>query len=131
MSQEPSTSERREVGGLEEDAEEAYDPYEHRSQEKLVSDAGSWVNLVKSAAGTGLFAIPNAFACVGMLVGVVGTVVVGVLITVAVQFLVQIHYELCMRQKKPVLAYDEVCEVAFSTGALKSKVDPDVMVLVP
>ncbi|XP_032690077.1 proton-coupled amino acid transporter-like protein CG1139 [Odontomachus brunneus] len=88
--------------------EELYDPYLHRVTHKPVSDFGSLANLVKSAAGTGLFAMPNAFACVGLLLGIVGTALMGLLITGSLQLLVRIHHLMCARLRRPVLLYDEV-----------------------
>lgn len=82
-------------------------------------DFGSFANLVKSAAGTGLFAMPNAFACVGLLVGIVGTALMGLLITGSLQLLVRIHHLMCSRLRQPELLYDEVVVATLTTGARK------------
>jgi len=66
------------------------------------------VILIKSAAGTGLFAMPNAFAGVGLVMGIIGTMLVGLLITSSLHLLVRVHYLMCVRLKKPVLVYDDV-----------------------
>ncbi|XP_070513883.1 proton-coupled amino acid transporter-like protein CG1139 isoform X2 [Cardiocondyla obscurior] len=100
--------------------QEDYDPYQHRDTYKSVSDFGSLANLVKSAAGTGLFAMPNAFACVGLFIGIVGTAFMGLLITGSLQLLVKIHHMMCIRLRKPVLVYDEVVVATLTTDVRKS-----------
>ncbi|XP_043266554.1 proton-coupled amino acid transporter-like protein CG1139 [Venturia canescens] len=113
-----------------EDTEESYDPWAHRSERKFVSDLGSFANLVKSAAGTGLFAIPNAFACVGMLLGIVGTIVMGILITVSLQLLMRTHYLMCKRDKSPTLNYDRLVSVTLTSGVLKGRISPECITLI-
>lgn len=80
---------------------------------------GSLANLIKSAAGTGLFAMPNAFACVGLFIGIVGTAFMGLLITGSLQLLVRIHHMMCIRLRKPVLVYDEVVVATLTTDVRK------------
>ncbi|XP_011063729.1 PREDICTED: proton-coupled amino acid transporter 4-like [Acromyrmex echinatior] len=95
--------------------EEAYDPHLNRVTYRPVSDFGSLANLIKSAAGTGLFAMPNAFACVGLFIGIVGTAFMGLLITGSLQLLVRIHHMMCIRVRKPILVYDEVVVTTLTT----------------
>ncbi|XP_024942721.1 proton-coupled amino acid transporter-like protein CG1139 [Cephus cinctus] len=101
----------------------AYDPYEHREVDgrTLVSDFGSWANLVKSAVGTGLFAMPHAFACVGILVGIIGTIIMGVLITISLHLLVQAHYKVCVKIQKPALSYSELVTSTMKSGPRRVK----------
>lgn len=99
-------------------------------QSDFHSDFGSFANLVKSAAGTGLFAIPNAFACVGMVLGIVGTVVMGILITVSLQLLIRTHYAMCKRNKSPFLNYDKLVIVTLTSGALKGRISPEFITYV-
>lgn len=85
----------------------------------LCRDFGSLANLIKSAAGTGLFAMPNAFACVGLFIGIVGTMLMGLLITGSLQLLVKIHHLMCVRLRKPVFEYDEVVVATLTTDVRK------------
>ncbi|XP_072755494.1 proton-coupled amino acid transporter-like protein acs [Anoplolepis gracilipes] len=96
---------------------EVYDPHMHRVTYKPVSDFNTLANLVKSAAGTGLFAMPNAFACVGLFIGIIGTGLMGLLITGSLQLLVRIHHMMCTRLRKPVLIYEDVVVATLTTGA--------------
>lgn len=82
-------------------------------------DFGSLANLVKSAAGTGLFAMPNAFACVGIFIGILGTAFMGLLIAGSLQLLVRIHHMMCVRLRKPILVYDEVVVATLTTDVRK------------
>ncbi|KOC69284.1 Proton-coupled amino acid transporter 1 [Habropoda laboriosa] len=88
--------------------DDSYDPYADRAPVKPISDVKSLMNLVKSVVGTGLFALPNAYAGVGLIVGVIGTILMGLLITVSLHILLRIHHRMCVRTEKPVLNYDEV-----------------------
>ncbi|XP_067211519.1 proton-coupled amino acid transporter-like protein CG1139 [Linepithema humile] len=99
--------------------DEVYDPHSHRVTYKPVSDFGSLANLIKSAAGTGLFAMPNAFACVGLFIGIIGTALMGLLITGSLQLLVRIHHLMCTRLKKPTLVYDKVVVATLTTDVRK------------
>lgn len=87
-------------------------------------DFGSLANLIKSAAGTGLFAMPNAFACVGLFFGIIGVALMGLLITGSLQLLVRIHHLMCTRLKKPVLVYDEVVVATLTTDVRKPWLSP-------
>ncbi|KAG5344196.1 S36A4 protein, partial [Acromyrmex heyeri] len=104
--------------------QEAYDPHLNRVTYRPVSDFGSLANLIKSAAGTGLFAMPNAFACVGLFIGIVGTAFMGLLITGSLQLLVRIHHMMCIRVRKPILVYDEVVVTTLTTDVRKPWLSP-------
>ncbi|KYQ54522.1 Proton-coupled amino acid transporter 4 [Trachymyrmex zeteki] len=110
--------------------EEAYDPHLNRVTYKPVSDFGSLANLIKSAAGTGLFAMPNAFACVGLFIGIVGTAFMGLLITGSLQLLVRIHHMMCVRLRKPILVYDEVVVATLTTDVRKPWLSPRAATLI-
>lgn len=98
-----------------------------RSRFSALRDFGSLANLIKSAAGSGLFAMPNAFASVGLILGIVGTVFMGLLITGSLQLLVKIHHLMCIRIKKPTLTYDNVVIVAVTTGERRPLPPPVAM----
>ncbi|XP_017763350.1 PREDICTED: proton-coupled amino acid transporter-like protein CG1139 [Eufriesea mexicana] len=100
--------------------DEPYDPYAQQVTTKPVSDFKSLANLVKSAVGTGLFAMPNAFASVGLVIGVIGTILMGVLITGSLHILVKIHHKMCIHLRKPILHYDEVVVASLTTSVQKS-----------
>lgn len=59
----------------------------------------TFIHLLKSALGTGIFAMPNAFNHAGYVVGIIGTVLLGSIATYCVHMIVNIHYELCKWRK--------------------------------
>ncbi|XP_033217191.1 proton-coupled amino acid transporter-like protein CG1139 isoform X2 [Belonocnema kinseyi] len=75
--------------------------------------------MVKSAAGTGIFTLPNAFAAVGMYAGIGWTIFLGLTLTIALHMLVRAHYKMCVIDKKPNLTYEELCLSVLATGPLK------------
>jgi len=63
--------------------------------------------------------MPNAFACVGLFIGIVGTAFMGLLITGSLRLLVKIHHLMCIRLRKPILVYDEVVVATLTTDVRK------------
>lgn len=57
------------------------------------------VHLLKTALGTGIFSVPNAFNHSGYGVGIVGTIILGSIATYCVHLLITIQYELCKKKK--------------------------------
>lgn len=68
--------------------------------------------------------MPNAFACVGLFIGIVGTAFMGLLITGSLQLLVRIHHMMCVRLRKPILMYDEVVVATLTTDVRKPWLSP-------
>lgn len=83
------------------------------------SNFKSLATLIKSVIGTGLFAMPNAFASVGLVIGVAGTILIGLLITGCLHILLKIHRKMCIRLRRPILNYDEVVVATLTTGNKK------------
>lgn len=63
--------------------------------------------------------MPNAFACVGLFIGIVGTAFMGLLITGSLQLLLKIHHLMCTRLRKPILVYDQVVVATLTTDVRK------------
>lgn len=57
------------------------------------------VHLLKSALGTGIFAIPNAFSRAGYIVGFISTIIIGSLATYCVHMIINMQYELCKKKR--------------------------------
>lgn len=53
------------------------------------------IHLLKGSLGTGILAMPNAFLNAGLLVGTVGTILIGILCTYCLHVLVSISYTIC------------------------------------
>ncbi|XP_034948979.1 proton-coupled amino acid transporter-like protein CG1139 [Chelonus insularis] len=111
-----------EVHPTDENVDEPYDPFNRRSNKKYVSEFGSFANLVKSATGTGLFAMPSAFANVGMFFGIVGVSLMGLLITICLKLLMKTHLNLCASMRRSKLSYDQIVAFSVTKGFLKDKI---------
>lgn len=95
---------------------EEYNPFEHRNVEKPNSDIRTTANLIKASLGSGLLAVPLAFANSGWAMGIVGTIIIGVICAHCVHILVKTSRACCIVEKKPLLGYGETCKAAFANG---------------
>ncbi|XP_033323013.1 proton-coupled amino acid transporter-like protein pathetic isoform X2 [Megalopta genalis] len=96
--------------------DELYDPFEHRDKKNSNSDAGALAHLLKSSLGTGILAMPNAIRNGGLLIGSIGTIIIGFICAHCVHILVHSSHVLCKRTKTPQMTYAETAEAAFLYG---------------
>lgn len=96
-----------------------YNPFDHRDVKYPNSDIRSAANLIKGSLGSGLLAMPLAMRNSGYIVGLVGTIIIGLICTHCVYIFVGISQELCRIIRKPQLGYAETCEEAFANGPEK------------
>ncbi|CAH2092159.1 unnamed protein product [Euphydryas editha] len=96
-----------------------YNPFKHRQVKKPNSDIRSLANLLKASLGSGILAIPLAFANSGWGVGIVGTVIIAFICTHCVHIFVAVSRKCCKAVRKPLLSYAETCEVAVAIGPKK------------
>ncbi|KAL7306929.1 hypothetical protein TKK_0001088 [Trichogramma kaykai] len=99
--------------------DELYDPFDHRDKTNATSDAGSATHLIKSSLGTGILAMPNAIKNGGLLVGGIGTILIGILCSHCVHILVKSSHVLCRRTKTPAMTYADTAAAAFESGPLR------------
>ncbi|KAL1517835.1 hypothetical protein ABEB36_001549 [Hypothenemus hampei] len=93
-----------------------YDPFQHRKLDHPTSDMDTFIHLLKGSLGSGILAMPLAFANAGLYLGLVCTFAIGSICTYCVHILVKSAQELCRRTKIPSLGFAEVAEVAFLNG---------------
>ncbi|XP_030570953.1 proton-coupled amino acid transporter-like protein CG1139 isoform X2 [Drosophila novamexicana] len=93
-----------------------YNPFEHRKVEHPTSDLETFVHLLKGSLGSGILAMPMAFANAGLWFGLVATLFVGTLCTYCVHVLVKCSHILCRRRKIPMMGFADVAEQAFLDG---------------
>ncbi|XP_061707880.1 proton-coupled amino acid transporter-like protein CG1139 [Cydia pomonella] len=96
--------------------DEDYDPHEHRQVNRPTNDFETLVHLLKCSLGTGILAMPQAFARSGLVTGIISTVIVGALCTYCLHVLVRSQYDLCKRLRVPLLTYPESMAAALSRG---------------
>ncbi|XP_063837582.1 proton-coupled amino acid transporter-like protein CG1139 [Ostrinia nubilalis] len=96
--------------------EEEYEPYDNRVVEHPTTNIETLLHLLKGSLGTGILAMPHAFSNSGYVVGVVGTIVIGVLCTYCIHILLDSCYALCKRRRVPSLTYTAAAEAALLEG---------------
>ncbi|CAH2062921.1 unnamed protein product, partial [Iphiclides podalirius] len=99
-----------------EDKDSTYNPFEHRHVKKPNSDMRSLANLIKASLGSGLLAMPLAFANSGWALGAVSTIIIAFICCHCVYIFVQTSHGCCRLVRKPLLGYAETCQVAFAFG---------------
>ncbi|XP_078044810.1 proton-coupled amino acid transporter-like protein acs [Augochlora pura] len=98
------------------ECEEDYNPYEHRVVQHPTTSWETLLHLLKGSLGTGILAMPKAFHHSGYAVGLVATIIIGLLCTYCIRILVTSQYDLCKRKKVPSLTYPATAEAALSEG---------------
>lgn len=79
-------------------------------------DSETLIHLIKGSFGSGILAMPLAFANAGSWFGLVATIAVGIICTCCVHILVKCSHILYRRAQVPSLTYPGVAETAFLTG---------------
>ncbi|CAB0003520.1 unnamed protein product [Nesidiocoris tenuis] len=101
---------------LKETEDGGYDPFEHRRLTHPTTDMETLIHLLKGSLGTGLLAMPYAFAHAGLWFGLGATLFIGIVCTYCIHILVKCSHMLCRRMKVPSLGFADVAEVAFLAG---------------
>ncbi|KAK9500840.1 hypothetical protein O3M35_002026 [Rhynocoris fuscipes] len=98
------------------DGDIPYDPHAHRQLEHPTTNTETLIHLLKGSLGTGILAMPQAFYNAGLLVGAIGTVIIGIICTYCLHILVKAQYALCKRVRQPVLTYPISMKLALQQG---------------
>ncbi|KAI8440389.1 hypothetical protein MSG28_001717 [Choristoneura fumiferana] len=93
-----------------------YNPFEHRKVEKPNSNVRSLANLLKASLGSGLLAMPLAFANAGWVVGIIGTIIIAFICGHCVHIFVDTSRGCCKAERKPLMSYAETCRATFANG---------------
>lgn len=83
---------------------------------RISSDGETLIHLLKGSLGSGILAMPLAFANGGLWFGLASTFIVGIICTYCVHILVKCSHILCRRAQVPSLAFADVAETAFLAG---------------
>ncbi|KAG6452503.1 hypothetical protein O3G_MSEX007666 [Manduca sexta] len=111
-----STLPLMEIPGRDIEADEDYNPFEHRKLAHPTSDMDTLIHLLKGSLGSGILAMPMAFRNAGLYFGLIATFAIGGICTYCVHVLVKTAHELCRRMQKPSLGFAETAEAAFLSG---------------
>lgn len=82
----------------------------------LFSNLETLVHLMKGSLGSGILAMPLAFAHAGLWFGLISTFIIGGICTYCVHILVKSSQILCRRTRVPSLRYADIAETAFLAG---------------
>ncbi|KAL5289754.1 hypothetical protein ACFFRR_009649 [Megaselia abdita] len=93
-----------------------YNPFEHRHVEHPTSDLETFVHLLKGSLGSGILAMPVAFANAGLWFGLIATFTVGTICTYCVHILVKCAHILSKRRRIPAMGFADIVEQAFLDG---------------
>ncbi|XP_066904359.1 proton-coupled amino acid transporter-like protein pathetic isoform X3 [Halyomorpha halys] len=83
------------------------------------SDLDALLHVIKSSLSTGVLAIPNGFKNAGLLIGILGTISIGILCTHCAYIMVKCAQDLCQILDRPFLGYTETVEQAMLNCAQK------------
>ncbi|CAB3374931.1 Hypothetical predicted protein [Cloeon dipterum] len=93
-----------------------YDPYQHRAVRHPTNNTETMLHLLKGSLGTGILAMPNAFKNAGWIIGLFGTLFIGIICTYCIHMLVTCAYVLSGRKKVASLNYPQTFEEALRQG---------------
>ncbi|KAK7601201.1 hypothetical protein V9T40_008642 [Parthenolecanium corni] len=105
-----------ELAALNESPATPYDPHAHRNIEHPTTNGETLIHILKGSLGTGILAMPDAFRNSGLLVGTIGTILIGILCTYCFLVLIRCQYEICKRIRKPLINYPDTMKYALQQG---------------
>uniref|UniRef100_A0A7G3ABM4 Putative amino acid transporter n=1 Tax=Lutzomyia longipalpis TaxID=7200 RepID=A0A7G3ABM4_LUTLO len=95
---------------------EDYDPHLHRNVPHPTSNMETLVHILKGSLGTGILAMPEAFANSGYVSGFINTIIIGALCTYCLHILVRTQYIICKRNRLPILTFPASMQIALEQG---------------
>ncbi|XP_012531464.2 proton-coupled amino acid transporter-like protein CG1139 [Monomorium pharaonis] len=108
--------EEKKKNGERKEKEDDYDPYNYRVVEHPTTNAETMLHLLKGSLGTGILAMPKAFHNAGYVIGLIATLIIGLLCSYCMRILVSSEYELCKRRRVPSMTYPATAEAALLEG---------------
>ncbi|XP_030023923.1 proton-coupled amino acid transporter-like protein pathetic isoform X2 [Manduca sexta] len=93
-----------------------YDPFADRKLENPTSNMDTLTHLLKASLGTGILAMPYAFKCAGLVLGILFTVLVAVVCTHCSYILVKCAHVLYKKTRRNNMTFAEVGEASLKNG---------------
>ncbi|XP_046389900.1 proton-coupled amino acid transporter-like protein CG1139 isoform X2 [Ischnura elegans] len=113
---ESAASRKEKMAADETAANGEYNPHENRIVDHPTTNMETLFHLLKGSLGTGILAMPLAFMHSGYILGIIGTIIIGLICTYCVHLLVKSQYELCRKRRVASLNYPETAEEALREG---------------
>ncbi|XP_018320983.1 proton-coupled amino acid transporter-like protein pathetic isoform X2 [Agrilus planipennis] len=93
-----------------------FDPFKARVLEHPTSNTDTLIHLLKSCLGTGILAMPAAFASSGLVLGIFATILASLIVTHCSYILVVCAHELYKRAGKTQMSFADIAEEACVRG---------------
>ncbi|KAH8365862.1 hypothetical protein KR093_006694, partial [Drosophila rubida] len=93
-----------------------YDPHEHRNVKNPTNNWQTFAHFLKASVGTGVLAMPSAFAHAGYVNGIILTLAIGGLALYCLHILISGMYLLCKRQRVPYVSFSEAMKLGLQQG---------------
>ncbi|PZC75916.1 proton-coupled amino acid transporter-like protein CG1139 [Helicoverpa armigera] len=94
----------------------SFDPHKHRKVPHPTSYGETMTHMLKACFGAGMLAMPNAFARLGLIFGIVGIIFLGVFATYCIQILVLGQYQICKKWRVGYMSYPKSMRLAVQSG---------------
>ncbi|KAI8121395.1 Proton-coupled amino acid transporter-like protein [Lucilia cuprina] len=93
-----------------------YDPHDHRNVKNPTNNWQTMAHFLKASIGTGVLAMPSAFANAGYINGFILTAIIGAIAVYCLHILIGSMYVLCKRKRVPYLTFSEAMTMGFQEG---------------
>ncbi|XP_030373118.1 proton-coupled amino acid transporter-like protein CG1139 [Scaptodrosophila lebanonensis] len=93
-----------------------YDPHLHRNVKNPTTNWQTFAHFLKASIGTGVLAMPSAFANAGYVGGTILTIIIGLLALYCLHILINSMYLLCKRRRVPYLSFSEAMKLGLQQG---------------
>ncbi|EDV96843.1 proton-coupled amino acid transporter-like protein CG1139 [Drosophila grimshawi] len=93
-----------------------YDPHMHRNVKNPTNNWQTFAHFLKASIGTGVLAMPSAFAHAGYINGFIFTSIIGLLALYCLHKLISSMYILCKRKRVPYITFSEAMKMGLQQG---------------
>ncbi|XP_016976747.2 proton-coupled amino acid transporter-like protein CG1139 [Drosophila rhopaloa] len=93
-----------------------YDPHQHRNVKNPTTNWQTFAHFLKASVGTGVLAMPSAFANAGYVNGTILTLIIGSLALYCLHILISCMYTLCKRQRVPYVSFSQAMNLGLKQG---------------
>ncbi|XP_004518973.1 proton-coupled amino acid transporter-like protein CG1139 [Ceratitis capitata] len=93
-----------------------YDPHLHRNVENPTTTMQTFAHFLKASIGSGVLAMPSAFANAGYITGPVLTLIIGGIAVHCLHILINSMYALCKRKRVPYMTFSEAMTIGLHDG---------------
>ncbi|KAH8274488.1 hypothetical protein KR018_006845, partial [Drosophila ironensis] len=101
---------------LENDSDDNYDPHQQRNVKNPTTNGQTFAHFLKASIGTGVLAMPSAFAHAGYVNGVILTLIIGLLALYCLHILIGSMYILCKRHRVPYVSFSAAMNLGIKEG---------------